>query len=83
MSATDLDVDMMRHLYAAGCLIVYRTIYFDSCQLTTVSSKLTFSEDAARAEFDRLKKARLPGGIESFRVSFDGAFGLAGAKKPA
>lgn len=73
----ELDVEMIRKLYAFGGLIVYRVSYFDAVLFSVETRRVTFSQEAAKAELERLKLAGFTAEIESFLVGFDGAFSIA------
>ena len=68
------DMDTLRRLYDFGGLLVYRVVYFDPMLFRVANGRVTFSEEAAQAELDGLKRAGFTAGMESFMVKFDGAF---------
>ena len=70
----DLDIETLRRLYDFGGLLVYRVVYFDPVLFRVTNGRVTFSEEAAKAELEGLKRAGFMAGIESFMVKFDGAF---------
>ena len=68
------DMEMLRRLYDFGGLLVYRVAYFDPALFKVTNGRVTFSEEAAKAELEGLKRAGFTAGMESFMVKFDGAF---------
>ena len=70
----ELDIAVMRRLYAFGGLLVYRVTYFDPVLFQIKSGKATFSEESAKKEMDGLRRSGFNSTLESFMVKFDGAF---------
>lgn len=68
------DMDVLRRLYDFGGLLVYRVAYFDPALFKVTNVCVTFSEEAAKEELERLKRSGFTAGMESFMVKFDGAF---------